>query len=199
MVLPAVEDRTRRWVVVPPFVLEDRPKMKAAVARWDRLGVDPLLAIRVVAAEDLPGEVHLEEDSRRRRDSDREDRAGRVTGLVRYCPVAVVDTAVTHADCMALVAAPSSAADVHRKEAAPALAVPVILPADQTLAPALRVVHPAVAPHSGRSCSGNGAADAAAVDGTEAGSLGSAFGLEVVVGRDVAGRRVACTAVVEGG
>lgn len=204
VVPPGTVDLSRCWEVVPrPSVLdlEDRRKMEAA--RWDRrrhrlLGVDPLLAKRV-AAVDLPGEVHLGEDSRRRRDSDRGDRAGRVIGLVRYCPVAVVDTAPIHADCTPSVAEPNPVADGHRMEAVPDFAVPVIPPAGQALA-LVRVVHPAVAPHSGRSCWGNDAAeDVAAADGTEEGNLGSGFGLGVVAGRGVAGCRVACTAVVVGG
>lgn len=175
-----------------------------AVARWDRLGVDPLLAKRKrVVAVDLPGEVHLEEDSHRRhrRDSDREDRAGRVIGLVRYCPVAAVDTAATHADYTASVAEPNpaAAADVHRTEAVPALAALAIL---QALARVVHLVPPVAPPHSDRSCWGNDAAGdvAGAADGIGAGSSGSGFGLEVAVGRrGVVGSRGACTAVVVGG
>lgn len=169
-----------------------------AVVRWDRLGVDPLLAKRVVVVG-LPGEEHLEEDSlrRRHRDSDRVDRAGRVIGLVRYCPVAAVDTAATHADYTAAVAVPSlAAADVLRTEAVLVLAAgPAILPA---LALRVALPVPAVPPHSDRSCWGNDAAGAA--DGIGVGSLALEFDLAVAVGRRGAvGCRGACIAVVVGG
>lgn len=192
-------------MAVPRTVPEDL-RRKDQVVRWDhRLGVDPLLARRLAGVDLDPGQaVHLEEGSRQRRrhrDSDREDRAGRVIGLVRYCPVAVACTAAIHEDCTAGVAAPNPAADVLRMEvpalAAAAAVVPAIPPAGL---PVVHPVPPEVArPHSGRNCSGNDAAgDAAAADGTEGGNLVLGFDPGVAVaGRRR--RRVACTAGVVGG
>lgn len=191
-------------MAVPRTVPEDL-RRKDQVVRWDhRLGVDPLLARRLAGVDLDPGQAeHLEEGSRRRRrhrDSDREDRAGRVIGLVRYCPVAVACTAAIHEDCTAGVAAPNPAADVLRTEvpalAAAAAVVPAIPPVGL---PVAHPVPPEVArPHSGRNCSGNDAAgDAAAADGTEGGNLVLVFDPGVAVaGRR---RRVACTAEVVGG
>lgn len=177
----------RSWAVVLADREEEDPRRKVVVVvvRWD-LRADRFPARRADLL--LAGEVaavDLEEpDSRRRpQDSGREDReAGRVTGRVRYCPVAAVDTAAIRADCRAAVAVPSPV-DVHRTEAVPAAAAAVhraTHSADPVaLGPAAAVlpeVAARVVQHSGRNCSGSGAAgDVAAVDGTGAGSLGSEF------------------------
>lgn len=179
--------------------------------RWVPPEVPPRpVAAKAVVVEDLPAVVAVEdlagEDSRPDRDSDRVDRAGRVIGLVRYCPVAAVDTAVIRpsAGCTAAEVAPNPAADGPRT-------VPAVHPVRAAhltaAAAALRVVLPVVAAaaaqHLDRSCWGSDVA-AAGADGTAAVSSEWALGRVAVAGsgvdRDVAAvAAAACTGWEEAG
>lgn len=160
----------------------------------------PVVAAQEVVVADLPAVVGQDlagEDSRRR-DSDRVDRAGRVIGLVRYCPVVAVDTVAIRpfADCTAEAAAPTPAAADDPRTVHP---VPAAHPA--AVAAVRQTAHPevaaAAAPRLDRSYWDSDAAVAAAAAGadvTGAGSSGWAFGRVVVADRDVvAAVEGACT------
>lgn len=159
---------------------DHRRRRKMVEVRWVPLEEArfPVVAKQVAVAVDLPVVVEVDpagEDSRiPGRDSDRVDRAGKVIGLVRYCPVAAVDTAAIHpfADCTAEAAAPSPAADDPRTDPA----VHPVPAAHLTAAAAPQVVLPEVAAVAARNLDrsywDSDAAAAEGADGTAAVSSG---------------------------